>query len=98
MLGHRIFGRGFAEGETGTSILIVDPILEEAASTDDGALAEDTPMDLADDFRAAARTAIRQHLWPKLTPSGGTEEAPMRVGLSVDGEAVDLGSPGRSLA
>lgn len=94
-VGQRIFGRGFAEGETGTSILIVDPILEEAASQDDGAAEDGASMELSEAFRASARTAIRQHLWPKLTAAGGTPEAPMTISLSVDGAAADLGSPDR---
>lgn len=95
LVGEQIFGQGFSEGETGTTILIVDPILVSNSSSEADDPSSDGSDDSGAEFGAEARTAIRRHLWPKLTPDPGASEPPMRIQLTVDGADVDLGNPDR---
>lgn len=93
-VGEQIFGIGFEGDETGTSILVIDPVLKPR-ETDD---AEGEPTDeraLHEVFADEARSAIRQNLWPKLTPEPATGRAPMDIGLIVDGDPIDLGDSTR---
>lgn len=86
-LGRRLFHRGFNGGETGTSMLILDPDLREESLgsevTDDGEL-DTSRSDLGDEFAAKARSAIRIHLWPKLIVRPGETVSPMEITLQVD--------------
>lgn len=92
-LGGRLFKRGFGAGETGTSMLIIEPTLapeslgstpaDELPLTDDG-------EDIAGEFAARARSAIRRHLWPKLIPMPGAVKSPMDISLEVDDTTVPL--------
>lgn len=95
-LGSRFFERGFEPGETGTSILVLDPL---AADEEDSEVASEDPLDrhrsspveLEEDFTRRARHAIRANLWPKMVSAPGRSEPPMRLELSVNGHLVDLG-------
>ncbi|MCF2586105.1 hypothetical protein [Brevibacterium sp. UCMA 11752] len=96
-LGDRFFKRGFANGETGTSLLILDPLV-----TDDNVTAEDesvemdrfesSPADVESEFGRRARRAIRSNLWPKLIPELGTTHCPMELHLEVNDNEIALGS------
>jgi len=95
LIGERIFSQGFSDGETGTSILIIDPVLEADTGSDAEHSTSDGWGEPAKEFSALARTAIRQHLWPKLTPPPGSTEPPMKIQLLADGQDIDLGAPDR---
>ncbi|GAA5196561.1 hypothetical protein [Microbacterium jejuense] len=92
-LGGRLFKRGFGAGETGTSMLIIEPTLtpeslgstpaDELPLTDDG-------EDILGEFAARARSAIRRHLWPKLIPTPGAVESPMDISLEAGDTTVPL--------
>lgn len=92
-LGDRLFQRSFGEGETGTSMLIIEPTLtlESLGLTP----ADELPPvhqgeEVAEEFAARARTAIRHHLWPKLTPLPGGGRSPMDISLEAGGASVEL--------
>ncbi|HEX7351361.1 hypothetical protein [Brachybacterium sp.] len=95
-LAAKLFERGFEDGETGTSILILDPTI---ADEDDHESSTGEPLDRFDsdavemetDFARRARHAIRANLWPKMVPAPGETDAPMKMELRVNGEPVDLG-------
>lgn len=95
-LAETLFERGFEEGETGTSILILDPVI---ADEDDHASTIGEPLDrfnsdpaeLEADFARRARHAIRANLWPKMVPAPGETISPMEIELHVNGDPVDLG-------
>lgn len=92
-LGERLFKRGFGAGETGTSMLIIEPRLtpESLGSTP----ADELPLtnedeDVVGEFAARARSAIRRHLWPKLIPIPGAIESPMDISLEAGDVTVPL--------
>jgi len=92
-LGEHLFDRHFADAETGTSILILDPRIPNSDGGDDSQpISRDAgSIDrLGDLFRNEARSAIRQHLWPKLVPSPATGHAPMTISLTVHGHPIPL--------
>jgi hypothetical protein len=76
-LAEAIFTEGFGPAESGTSMLIVDPVLGGADAVDDARL-------LAD--------AVLWHLWPKLVPSRGARTR-MHIEVLLDGEPVELPDP-----
>lgn len=85
-LGELLFERHFSDDETGTSLLILDPV--ERGSTDES----DTVPPLAETLRRI----VIANLWPKLTDSG--TEHDMSVELSVAGKPVALPGPDASPA
>jgi len=92
-LGERIFERSFERDETGTSILIVEPLLSrEALGFDAGAedLDQNSATETAAVFAANTRSALRQHLWPKMIPEPGADRSPMDVILVVDDATIPL--------
>jgi hypothetical protein len=96
-LGQRFFSKGFEEGETGTSILVVDPKLTNETmgiDEDSGLWVPDaSAMQLpqtAQQFAAAARHAIRVHLWPKLVARGDGDMPPMDIELDVCSQEIAL--------
>ncbi|HJB11458.1 MAG TPA: hypothetical protein H9786_13210 [Candidatus Brachybacterium merdavium] len=97
-VGEKLFERRFEEGETGTSLLILDPLIadeEDAAETSAEPLDrfDSDPIEMEDDFVRRSRHAIRANLWPKMIPAPHESDAPMALELRVNGESVDLGSP-----
>lgn len=98
-LGEKLFERGFEKGETGTSILILDPLIadeEDAVETSVEPLdrfASD-PAEMEGDFARRARHAIRANLWPKMVSAPGESDSPMALELRVNSESVDLGDAG----
>lgn len=70
-----IFSRGFGRAETGTSLLILDPVLADASN--DRELVE------------SWREAIVQNLWPKLM-SGEPRGRRMDISLVHEGRSIDL--------
>lgn len=97
--GEKLFERGYEKGETGTSILIFDPLIadeEDAAETTEEPLdrfASD-PVEMEGDFARRAHHAIRANLWPKIVPAPGESDSPMALELRVNRESVDLGDAG----
>lgn len=97
-LGARFFERGFEPGETGTSILILDPLVadeEDSESTEAEPLhrLRSDPVEMEQDFARRARHAIRANLWPKMIAAPGEQEPPMALELYVNTQIVDLGTP-----
>lgn len=96
--GSELFERGFEDGETGTSILILDPLIadeEDTEETDGEPLNrfDSDPAVMEADFSRRARHAIRANLWPKMIPAPDEQESPMALELHVGGELIDLGDP-----
>ena len=96
-LGARLFERGFERGETGTSILVLDPLIADEEDAEDTSVEplhrlRSEPAEVERDFERRARHAIRANLWPKMIPIPGDEEPPMRLELSVNLRPVDLGA------
>lgn len=75
-LAHSVFHRHFPRYATGTSMMILDPVLGEAG---------DTPEQRV---RALAK-AVRKHLWPKLLPAR-TGGAVMDIRVQLNGEDVEI--------
>lgn len=95
-LGERFFERTFGPGETGTSILILDPLIadEEDSEDVDAELLDrfsSDPEEMEADFARRARHAIRANLWPKMVPGPGEAHSPMDLELRVNGRLIDLG-------
>ncbi|MBV0895969.1 hypothetical protein [Microbacterium sp. NC79] len=96
-LGEHFFSRHYDSGETGTSMLIVDPRIpnvvegasgaEEAYEIDRTAGSKEALEDL---FARDASQAIRRHLWPKLIPVPDHDEDPMGLNLIIAGVQVPL--------
>ena len=78
-LGEALFDRGFDEGETGTSLLILAPDLEEFESEPGGGFGDLT----------AWRRAIVLNLWPKILP-GQPESRTMDIRLFHEGCEIPL--------
>lgn len=94
-LGERFFERRFEGDETGTSILILDPLVadeEDAAETAAEPLDRfsSDPETLERDFARRARHAMRANLWPKMIPAPGASETPMDLELLVNRAPVPL--------
>lgn len=88
-LGAQLFERGFDEGETGTSVLILDPVhlVDPHGDEDEPPRDEQKQMRL---FADEARSAIRMHLWPKLVTASEAQQSPMRISLRAGGEEIPL--------
>lgn len=94
-IGEQLFERRFLAGETGTSMLVLDPKIPTEASdalVDDGqynrAMGSAEQLELL--FAQEARSAIRRHLWPKLVEDPRTGAVPMAISLTIHGGGVDL--------
>lgn len=85
-LGSALGMPGFARGETGTTILVLDPVLGEAGSEDDPK--ERTP-DQALPFMAASAL---WNFWPKMLPAEGAEPS-MKFKFSWCGRELRLPNP-----
>ncbi|WBU38029.1 hypothetical protein [Homoserinibacter sp. YIM 151385] len=85
-LGARLFERGFGAEETGTSILILAPLVAGAPADDEGAEA----LSPERAFETSARSAIRRHLWPKLIGAPGAGSSPMEIQLRVATRDIPL--------
>lgn len=80
-LGEAIFSRHFNDGETGTSILIVDAKpaeLMEASDNDDGKI-PDEPGQIIDGSHAKIQNIVMLHLWPKLDVEDGNRSMDIRI-------------------
>lgn len=92
--GERFFARHFQGDETGTSLLILDPLIsapqEESGLSGQSQLQYGDPSVLEALFGREARRAIRRHLWPKLIAEPGSVEPPMDIELRVHDEDVRL--------
>lgn len=96
-LGSRFFERGFEDDETGTSILVLDPLVIDDEDVEDVVPLDrfkSEPGEVEADFARRARHAIRANLWPKMVPEVGAVQGPMDLRLRVAGDDVDLGNPG----
>lgn len=96
-LGARFFERGFEPGETGTSILILDPLIADEEDSEDTSTEplhrlRSDPVEMELDFARRARHAIRANLWPKMVEAPDEQEPPMRLELHVNSQPVDLGA------
>lgn len=96
-LGARLFERGFEPGETGTSLLILDPLIADEEDSEDSSVEplhrlRSDATEMERDFERRARHAIRANLWPKMIASPGENAPPMALELSVNTRPVDLGS------
>ena len=80
VLGGALFSRGFEPGETGTSMLLLDPKLEDER----GKVA-------SEDFMESVRDAVLLNLWPKLV--GTAPERQMKIDLRVDGDELPIPNP-----
>lgn len=96
-LGAKFFERGFEPGETGTSLLILDPLIADEEDSEDTSaeplhrLRSDA-TEMERDFERRARHAIRVNLWPKMITAPEADLPPMALELSVNTRPVDLGA------
>lgn len=92
--GERFFARHFEGDETGTSLLILDPLIsvsrDEFEAPDLSRLRYGDPSALEARFGREARRAIRRHLWPKLIAEPGHEQSPMAIELRAHDEELGL--------
>lgn len=80
-LARSVFASSFADGETGTSLMIIAPSLLE--------------LDLAGLIDACGE-AILWHLWPKLVASPDRDgPAPMQIDLKLEGKDVAIPDPAK---
>lgn len=80
-LGEAIFSRHFNDGETGTSILIVDAKpaeLMEASDNDEGKI-PDEPGRIIDRSHEKIQNIVMRHLWPKLDVEDGNRSMDIRI-------------------
>ena len=95
-LGARLFERGFEPGETGTSLLILDPLIADEEDSEDASVEplhrlRSDASEMEQDFERRARHALRANLWPKMITAPGDVESPMTLELTVNSRPVDLG-------
>lgn len=97
-LGESLFVRKFEGEETGTSLLILGPAVQEAVREDEEPPEGNQEARSSDGAGAAPEVvfveqiarAMRRHLWPKLVPLPGTGDLPMTMKLWQDGAEKDL--------
>ncbi|WP_424464155.1 hypothetical protein [Pseudoclavibacter helvolus] len=79
-LGRALFQTPFEQGELGTSILIIDPVITVDSGQKDEASRRVAVRDgdLADRLTAQIERAVGIHAWPKVTPDSNGEQ-PMSV-------------------
>lgn len=79
-LGKEIFSRHFNDGETGTSILIVDakPAELMEVSDDEGKI-PDEPDQIIDRSHEKIQNIVMYHLWPKLDVEDGNRSMDIRI-------------------
>lgn len=80
LLGKEIFSRHFNDGETGTSILIVDakPAELMEVSDDEGKI-PDEPDQIIDRSHEKIQNIVMYHLWPKLDVEDGNRSMDIRI-------------------
>lgn len=80
LLGKEIFSRHFNDGETGTSILIVDakPAELMEVSDDEGKIL-DEPDQIIDRSHEKIQNIVMYHLWPKLDVEDGNRSMDIRI-------------------
>lgn len=78
-LGEALFERGFTDDETGTSIMVLNPVFEDR---EDGSQPRDTFID-------EVTTAVTQNLWPKMI-EGQHAARRMDISIVVDGKRQDI--------
>lgn len=76
-LGRAVFAGGFEGQETGTSLMILDPVFNG-----------DTP----EEYAAKVAEAVLWNLWPKLVPDSNGK-TPMAIDVQLNGVSVPLHSP-----
>lgn len=89
-LGESLFRTHFGEDETGTSILIIDPVISVAA--DDEAALERTPVrseEHLDQLLAQISDALSSSAWPKTIPAEGNNP-PMNIELYRNGDEQNV--------
>lgn len=97
-LGERLFIRPFLDGETGTSILVIDPLVakqdsepEEAGDVSAGREYNGAEpvrdQGLLMQLRSQIAQAAAEFAWPKVTPSSESVPAPMNFRLGGDDAA-----------
>lgn len=94
-LGEKLFSRRFQEGETGTSIMVIDPLVAKEASDEsddpeehherrfEGAGRVQNRADLME-LRRQVAAAAAKFAWPKLTPLPETGQPPMKFHIGGD--------------
>ena len=79
-LGEAIFSRHFKDGETGTSILIVDAKPAELMEvSDDEDKTPDDPGRIIDRSHEKIQNIVMYHLWPKLDVEDGNRSMDIRI-------------------
>lgn len=80
VLGNALFSEGFEPGQSGTSMMLIDPRIEDEEGTDDESA-----------FILRVRNAILLNLWPKLV--GSMDRRRMFIELLLEGERVEIPDP-----
>lgn len=83
--GQRLFSNGFRDGETGTSLLIIDPDIG-----DDNVVSQ-VEGDLPVNFVYRLRDAILMHLWPKLVKDPSIKS--MSIELWLEEQRIPIPDP-----
>ncbi len=76
-VGERIFSSDFADGDTGTTLLILAPNLRRDLESTANALVD----------------AVLWNVWPKLLTEPGYSEPPMRISVHLEGLQLDIPDP-----
>lgn len=84
-LGESLFERGFDDDETGTSIMVLNPVFEDG---NDDAMARDAFVD-------EVTKAITQNLWPKMI-EGQAADRRMSISIVVDGQHREIAGARKS--
>lgn len=84
-LGESLFERGFTDDETGTSIMVLNPLFEDG---NDDAVARDA-------FISEVTKAVTQNLWPKMV-QGQAADRRMAISVIVDGRHQEIVGAGKS--
>lgn len=91
-LGQRIFSRGFAENETGTSIMVLDPVLTSHTASRAATLTGEDSAELSpSEYMEQVRDAVRLYLWPKRV--GSAPERLMDISITLEGKSVEIPPP-----
>lgn len=89
MLGEKIFNRGFANEETGTSIMVLKPVMPTFETDTEESVSEiDSTAGLAERIR----DSVLVNLWPKITPDPDGL-VPMDIEVKYEGSKLEFGDP-----
>lgn len=100
-LGEVLFARPFADGETGTSLLVLDPLVDAPADeyadgtdSNSGGLSAVSGRRQLRELQRQISFAVAKYAWPKVTVPPGANEPPMALHIGGNHDTDPASIPG----